>query len=113
MPKWKYTIQRLGESDPQYGGVLSALEAAADALIGAGCHASIHSSDPLQANLRAAALNIAAGRGFFEPYKAVQSWYFQEARHIYCDGVVYANDRAEALRELMLINQADDIERVL
>jgi len=110
---WKYTIQRLGESDPQYGGVLSALEAAADALIGAGCHASIHSSDPLQANLRAAALNIAAGRGFFEPYKAVQSWYFSEAAHIFCNRILNLGDRALALRAVTLINQADDIARVI
>jgi len=107
---WRYTVRRLGEPDAQYGGSLSAIESAADALIG--CAASIHSSDALEANLRAAALNLAVGRGFFEPYKAVQSWYFAEAAHVFCDKVSSSADRALALRAVTLINDASDIDRV-
>jgi len=108
---WRYTIQRLGEDDAQYGNSLSSLESAADALIG--CTASITSSDLLEANLRAAALNIAAGRGFFEPYKQLQTWYFREAAHVFCDNVSEAHSRQLALAFLVRINTATDIDRTL
>jgi len=64
----------------------------------------------LDHQLRAAALNVVSGRGIFEPYNRLQLWYLAFARHIYCDNVLFSDDRAIALQFLRAINSANDID---
>jgi len=93
---------------------IAAIKSAAAALIanGGSCTASITSSDPLQSNLATAALNIAAGKGIFEPYDFVQWWYFQFARHVVCDlSSPSSTDYNLALTFVQAINNAGDMDR--
>jgi hypothetical protein len=88
---------------------LAQLNTMADALIGCATSFSSSLTDDLQNNLRAAALNVASGRGFFEPYNLVQSWYLKFASHVFCDNIAHTADRALALRFAQAINNAGDL----
>jgi len=101
---WKFQSSGTGKQDISN---LADLEARADALIG--CPTSF-AGDELAQNLRAAALNAAAGRGFFEPYDLVQTWYLKFAAHVHCSNISSADDRALALRFAEAINDADDMD---
>jgi hypothetical protein len=87
---------------------LTAIETAANALVG--CTTSFNGLDDLQNNLRAAALNAASGRGFFEPYDLIQEWYLAYASHIFCSQSSSSSDQALALRFARAINMADDLD---
>jgi len=87
---------------------LSQLNTLADSMIGCSTSFSASLTDDLKNNLRAAALNIAAGRGFFEPYNLVQHWYLKFAAHVFCSNSNNAEDLALALRFVRAINNAAD-----
>ena len=99
---WQY--QSLANELPN----LSQLNTLADSMIGCSTSFSASLTDDLKNNLRAAALNIAAGRGFFEPYNLVQHWYLKFAAHVFCSNSNNAEDLALALRFVRAINNAAD-----
>jgi hypothetical protein len=108
---WRFMLSGLGELE----GDLTLAELSAwntEATASLKCSASISSSNPLEANLKAAALNNVSGRGLFEPYQILQGWMIRYAEHVFCDHVASASDQALALRFMQQINTAIDIDRV-
>jgi hypothetical protein len=89
---------------------MAQLSAMADALIGCSTSFSSSLTDDLQNNLRAAALNVASGRGFFEPYNLVQTWYLKFAARTFCTSNANAADNELALRFVRAINNAGDMD---
>jgi len=106
---WSYLLSHIGEVDAVYASTLSAYQGMAQQLLSP-CSASIHSADAFESNLAAASLNIVSGRGFFAPYKLLQSWYFSEAQYVFCSSIQDSATRSRALRFLQLINSATNID---
>jgi hypothetical protein len=107
-PRLFWQFQESGLAGNSRLRVLSTLQSQAASLIG--CATSFTGSDDLESNLRAAALNKAWGRGFFEPYNLVQDWYLSYASHIFCAGISNSADQTLALRFTRAINMADDLD---
>jgi len=108
---WQFQMSGYGELDGDYtASQMGALRTQASTLLlsFASCPVSITSSDALESNLFAAALNTVSGRGFFAPYRALQEWMIGFAQHIFCSGVQDSTDRNIAIQFMQQINSATD-----
>jgi len=110
---WQFQTTGSNRKTNYPASVLAAIKTSASQLVsaGSGCTADISSSDALQQNLAAASLNLAAGKGIFEPYNVLQWWYFNFGRHVFCDITPSSVDYNMAVQFLSAINSATDLDR--
>jgi len=109
---WRFMMSNLGELEDNLSQTdFNTWNSAAVSLLS--CSASISSSSPLEANLKAAALNEVSGRGIFEPYRMLQGWMIQYAEHIFCAGISNASDQSVAMLFMQDINTSSDINSVV
>jgi len=108
---WQYELEGYGE----LAGDLSASQintwrsqATTYLLSLSNCPVNLYSTDPLEANLFAAALNQVSGRGFFSPYRTLQKWMIAYSQHVFCAGIQDNTDRSIALQFVLDINSATD-----
>jgi len=109
---WRFELQGYGELyDDLAQSQLNGWRTAAAALLP--CTVNLYSSNTLESNLAAAALNHVSGRGIFAPYLEVQKWYIGFASHVFCNRVSNTADINLATRFVDAINTADDIAGVV
>jgi len=109
---WRFELQGFGELyDDLTQSQLNGWRTAAAALLP--CTVDLNSSDALESNLMAAALNHVSGHGFFAPYLELQKWYIGYASHVFCNRVSNSADINLATRFMESINTADDIQGVV
>jgi len=114
---WQYCDLPVSGPCPEVGAMFPLVATGVNTLLlpPSGCAAATDfttlPSGALQNNLRAAAFNIASGRGIFAPYRQVQDWYFAFAKAMYCSGSTVSSDQDLALSLLHNINSATDLDR--